>query len=113
MPVLNFCKVEKDAAQHKVSMTLFDFAGTDDLESALLMWQAEREAMLRLHDANTAMQIHDRRMRLVFALCSRVFEALAGQMFLPPGVAQKIAKAREQMKIMERHVADRELVEMR
>jgi hypothetical protein len=31
-------------------MNLITFAGTDDPEEALKMWQAEREAMLELHD---------------------------------------------------------------
>ena len=87
-------------------MNLQTFAGVDDPEEALKMWEAERESMLRLHDENTALRIHNRRLRLVFALCARVFDLLDGEMFLPGGAGGKIAKAREQMKIVERSVSE-------
>jgi hypothetical protein len=85
-------------------MNLITFAGTDDPEEALKMWQAEREAMLRLHDENTALRIHNRRLRVALLICSKVFDLLDGSMFLPNGAGEKITKAREQIKIVERSV---------
>lgn len=85
-------------------MKLIDFCGEDDPVKVLEMWQAEREAMLRLHDENTALRIHNRRLRVSLLICARVFDLLDGSMFLPAGVAGLIQKGREQMKIIERSV---------
>lgn len=85
-------------------MNLETFAGVDDPVEALEMWQAEREAMLRLHDENTALRIHNRRLRVSLLICVRVFDLLDGNMFLPAGVAGLIQKGREQIKIVERSV---------
>jgi hypothetical protein len=91
-------------------MNLITFAGTDDPEEALKMWQAEREAMLELHDQNTALKIHNRRIRLTLNMCVRVLELLDGQMFLPDGVGVLVTKAWEQIKIIERDVLSSKLL---
>lgn len=87
-----------------MTITLEDFAGVKDAVAALDMWEAEREDMLRLHDENTALRIHNRRLRVTLLICAKVFDLLDGSMFLPHGVGDKIAKAREQIKIVERSV---------
>lgn len=76
-------------------MSLIDFAGTDDLQEALKMWEAEREAMRDLRDENIALRIYNRRLRLVIDLSLRLFtEIEKGGMFVPAKAFELIEKAR-------------------
>lgn len=83
-------------------MSLTDFTGTDNLEDALKMWQAEREAMCELHDENTALKIYNRRLRLVIDLVLRLCAELdKGGMFLPAKVPALVTNIRKVIKDME------------
>ena len=83
-------------------MSLTDFTGTDNLEDALKMWQAEREAMGELHDENTALKIYNRRLRLVIDLVLRLCTELdKGGMFLPAKVPALVTNIRKVIKDME------------
>jgi hypothetical protein len=91
-------------------MNFIEFAGVQSQEEALKMWQAEREAMLELHDQNTALKIHNRRIRLTLNMCVRVLELLDGQMFLPDGVGKLVTVARKQIEIIQRDVLSSKLL---
>ncbi len=83
-------------------MSLTDFTGTDNLEDALKMWHAEREAMCELHDENTALKIYNRRLRLVIDLVLRLCAELdKGGMFLPQKVPSLVTTIRKVIKDME------------
>lgn len=83
-------------------MSLTDFTGTDNLEDALKMWHAEREAMCELHDENTALKIYNRRLRLVIDLVLRLCTELdKSGMFLPAKVPALVTNIRKVIKDME------------
>lgn len=49
------------------------------------------------YDTLEALLIVNRRLVLVIEICVRVFDALDGSLFLPPGVPDKISTARDQI----------------
>ncbi len=90
---------------------LVEFAGTDDLDEALRMWEAERDAMRDLRDENRALKIYNRRLRLIIDLSVRLIGLLErGGMFLPPKVPELIETIRKQIQISEFSIAQSKML---
>lgn len=91
----------------KTAADLYHMTGADSLDEVIANWEAERQAMRELHDANTALVIYNRRIRLIITIAVKAFDMLdqQGSMFLPSKVMDIIAQVRDQIGKADRALA--------